>query len=248
MDEELFRAQLQPIVNISTRQTHSFEVLSRCVQALDIESFFKTVTPRSGADISIKVLRDTMAGFINNPHTLQFNLSPKQLLFPTTLNKLTHILTKSGYPPSMLICELTEIDDTDIFQLAEVMCKLTSMGLRFSLDDFGTGKSGYERLFKLPISQLKIDRQFIAEIDRCTKQQKLVSHLIDLSEMFGAEVVVEGVETKNQHDTLHEIGVTLAQGYFYQKPYPLREIREPYSSSCVESSVWPLPYIPAYSK
>lgn len=66
--------------------------------------------------------------------------------------------------------------------------------------------------------------------------------------MFGAEVVAEGVETRNQHDTLHEIGVTLAQGYFYQRPYPLREIREPYCARSEEFVSYQTPFIPVYSK
>lgn len=224
MDERKFSAQLQPIVNIHTQEVYSFEVLSRCDDPINIEEFFKRVHPSEGASISIKVLKDVMHAFAKDPKVIQFNISPTQLLYPTTINKLCNILSGS-YPSSFIICELTEMGDIDVHHLADVMCALVEKGLKFSLDDFGVGNNGFERLWKLPVSQLKVDRQFVADIHHCKKQQLLVSHLLELSEMFDVQVVCEGVETLTHHATLQQLGVSFAQGYLYKRPFPLFDLQ-----------------------
>lgn len=222
MDEHQFCAQVQPIVNIKECQHSSFEILSRCNIDINIDNFFKNVNPSLGAMISLKVLGDTMNYFSDNPRNLQFNLSPKQLMLPDVQFRLRRLL--KSYPANKIVCELTEVEHEDVSNLVGVMADFNELGMQFSLDDYGSGNSSLERLVHLPVKQIKIDRQFITNINACPKQEYVLKYLADFSRTFGIEVVCEGVERIEQHNKLLELGFDYAQGYLYKKPHPLSEV------------------------
>jgi EAL domain-containing protein (putative c-di-GMP-specific phosphodiesterase class I) len=98
--------------------------------------------------------------------------------------------------------------------------KLRSLGIGLSIDDYGTGSSSLSYLRNIPISELKIDRSFVANMLDSSADRKLVETIIDLGHRFDMQVVAEGVESAKQLELLKQMGCDLAQGYYFSKPLP----------------------------
>ena len=109
------------------------------------------------------------------------------------------------------------------------MNELRDSGFRLSMDDFGTGYSSLSQLMKMPIDYLKLDKSFI---DNCTtddeenKTDKFIANVIRIAKDINCKVVAEGVETKEQRDTLLKAGCDIIQGFYYAKPMPISEYEE----------------------
>ena len=99
----------------------------------------------------------------------------------------------------------------------ENMLKLAAKGIRFSIDDFGTGFSSLDRLHQLPVSILKIDRTFVMRMLDPDGTLPIVNTIISMAHSLNVGVVAEGVETKEQFHALYEMGCDLFQGYFFSR-------------------------------
>jgi EAL domain-containing protein (putative c-di-GMP-specific phosphodiesterase class I) len=102
--------------------------------------------------------------------------------------------------------------------------KLKAIGLQIALDDFGTGFCSFAYLTSMPIDVLKIDKQFIDDINCSEKGNKIVHAMLELAANLGMETVAEGVETQDQNDFLRSRGCTSIQGYLAAKPMPAAEL------------------------
>jgi len=98
--------------------------------------------------------------------------------------------------------------------------------VRFSLDDFGTGFSSFVHLNSLPITLLKVDRSFVAEMEMREENRKLVHAMINLAHNLNLEVVAEGVESEEQMALLRGFGCDQVQGFLVSKPLPVGELME----------------------
>ncbi|HEY1479889.1 MAG TPA: EAL domain-containing protein [Gaiellales bacterium] len=154
------------------------------------------------------------------PMRVCVNLSPCQLADPELRGLVAETLAASGLPASLLELELTE---TALMEQGEEgsarLCELRSLGVRISLDDFGTGFSSLARLQYLPLDALKIDRSFVAEIG-IGSGTAILRSIIELAHTLGLLVVAEGVETTEQLETLHALGSDQMQGYLLGRPSP----------------------------
>ena len=106
----------------------------------------------------------------------------------------------------------------------QTMDALGRLGVRFSLDDFGTGFSSFVHLNSLPIALLKVDKSFVGGMEEREENRKLVHAMINLAHNLNLEVVAEGVETAEQLDLLRGFGCDQVQGYLISKPLPLAEL------------------------
>jgi EAL domain-containing protein (putative c-di-GMP-specific phosphodiesterase class I) len=106
------------------------------------------------------------------------------------------------------------------------MDALGRLGVRFSLDDFGTGFSSFVHLNSLPITLLKIDKSFVGGMEQREENCKLVHAMINLAHNLHLEVVAEGVETPEQLELLRGFGCDQVQGYLISRPLPLAELVE----------------------
>jgi EAL domain-containing protein (putative c-di-GMP-specific phosphodiesterase class I) len=106
------------------------------------------------------------------------------------------------------------------------MDALGRLGVRFSLDDFGTGFSSFVHLNSLPITLLKIDKSFVGGMEQREENRQLVHAMINLAHNLNLEVVAEGVETPEQLDLLRGFDCDQVQGYLISKPLPLAELVE----------------------
>ena len=124
-------------------------------------------------------------------------------------------------PPERLVLEITErtlLQDEQ--QARTVLTQLNALGIRISIDDYGTGYSSLASLRQLPIQQVKIDRCFVTGIPADASNDAIVRSTIDLAHALGAIVVAEGVETASELQRLADTACDLAQGYLIGRPLP----------------------------
>lgn len=153
---------------------------------------------------------------------LSINISIKQLQHADFVNDLLSALHNTGANPKLLTLEITEsLSLTQSSHALEKMRLLKQHGIRFSLDDFGTGFSSLSYLKNLPFDELKIDQSFIADITTNPTSASIVQATINLGLALGLTVITEGVETKEQLDLLVQAGCRSFQGYAFYKPLPL---------------------------
>jgi len=155
------------------------------------------------------------------------NLSPRQVASSDIVDTVASALHRHGLPPSALWLEITETaitEDTAI--TAGVMTGLRMLGVRLALDDFGTGYSSLSGLQYLPVSRVKIDRQFTSGLGSDGSNEKLIRCIAAVAESFELDVVAEGVETREQLAALKEIGCTQIQGFLFSKAVPAAEVPE----------------------
>lgn len=156
---------------------------------------------------------------------LAINLSSQLLMddkFPQFMKK---ILVATNVPPEKIEIEITEkVLNDDSKVNSRTLKDLKDMGIRLILDDFGIGNSSLKNLKKLPISGLKIDQSFIADINKDKGNTAIVKSIIALAHNLGLEVVAEGVETKEQANFLLKNKCHKAQGFLYSKPVSEKDI------------------------
>lgn len=152
------------------------------------------------------------------------NISARGLHRDGLADLVVTALAKHQVPPSRLLLEITETaiaDDPD--GAHRVLNRLGEYGVRFSIDDFGRGYSSLAVLRKLPVDELKIDRQFVSEL-ATPESHAVVDYSIQLGHMLGVQVVAEGVEDETDTDTLRRLGCDLVQGYLYSRALPADEM------------------------
>jgi EAL domain-containing protein (putative c-di-GMP-specific phosphodiesterase class I) len=123
-----------------------------------------------------------------------------------------------------LLIEVTEsVFMSDYENLVLMLRDIRQYGVSLSIDDFGTGHSSLSRLRKLPVSELKIDRSFVSDMDRNKDDRVIVKSTIDMARNLGLEVVAEGVERAAVIDDLARMHCHMAQGYHISPALPVDE-------------------------
>jgi EAL domain-containing protein (putative c-di-GMP-specific phosphodiesterase class I) len=107
---------------------------------------------------------------------------------------------------------------------AEIFAQLRAMGVKISIDDFGSGYSSLAYLKQLPVDELKIDRSFVIGIAPSAEEIAIVRSAIEIGHSLGLKVVAEGVETQAAWDILAELGCDTVQGYLITRPLPARQL------------------------
>lgn len=125
-----------------------------------------------------------------------------------------------------------EITETVFFdeknKMIEVVNQLKELGLNLAMDDFGSGYSSLNILRDIPFDILKIDREFVSESVASKSSIIIMQKIIEMAKGLKIKVICEGVETKEQIETLRDLGCTMVQGYYYDKPIPMEDFLEKY--------------------
>jgi diguanylate cyclase (GGDEF)-like protein len=159
-----------------------------------------------------------------DPVRVSVNVSARQFKSRTLVERVVEILDDTGLDAKWLELEITEsMLMNDIEQTVRKMSQLRVLGIGLSIDDFGTGYSSLSYLGRFPITTLKIDRAFIADVDTNPKTAEIARAIIGLSRGLNLEVVAEGAEVVAHVDFLREHGCHTVQGFFYSKPVPAEE-------------------------
>ena len=160
---------------------------------------------------------------------MNVNLSYAQLEQSDFVETVLQLLEQTGFPSGNLCLEITErCRLLDMSLLKKMFKTFRDHGIRVALDDFGTGFSSLGILRELPVDTVKIDREYVKNVEKSTSDQNTVKFISNLADAFSAEVCVEGVETAQMRDFLKTYGVTSLQGYFYSKPIPFDQFVEKY--------------------
>lgn len=137
------------------------------------------------------------------------------------------LLNKYKIPPELLEFELTETVFTDkVDDTILLMNELRKLGVKVSMDDFGSGYSSLNVLTKLPIDVLKLDKDFLKDFEMDSEEKIIIPSIVDMAKKMKLSVVCEGVETNEQVKFLREVGCDYAQGYYYSKPVPIPRFDE----------------------
>jgi diguanylate cyclase (GGDEF)-like protein/PAS domain S-box-containing protein len=154
------------------------------------------------------------------------NLSARQFQQQDLAKTVEAALLASDLPPQSLELEITEsVAMHSAEWTAGVLRVLQRMGVRISIDDFGTGQSSLSYLKHFPLTTLKIDRAFVKDIRVNPDGEAIVNAVIALAHVLKLRVVAEGVETAEQIAFLREVGCEEIQGYFYSRPLPADQLR-----------------------
>ncbi len=225
----------QPIVAAADGRVRGFEALLRWARTeggMVFPDDFIPVAEETGLIIPIgawvlaqaccfnKSLMD--AGF--GDLVMSVNISVVQLRRKSIVDVIRRVLAESGLPPELLEIEVTEsifINSSDA--AIEALQAIRALGVKVSLDDFGTGFSSLSHLQRLPISHLKIDRGFVSAM-KPDEGSDLIPAIIMLAHQLKLRVIAEGVESGMQLDRLIKEGSDYCQGYFFSRPMPQENV------------------------
>jgi diguanylate cyclase (GGDEF)-like protein len=226
------RLVYQPIVDATTERTTAFEVLARWQSprlGLVSPADFIPAAERIGLIRSLTraLLIKALAVAKTWPDhiCLSFNLSAHDICSPEGILPLIAVIEASGVSPHRIDFEITETAVTFDFARAQAsIAALKAMGCGISLDDFGTGYSSLSHVHLLSLDKIKVDRSFVAEINDNGVAHKIVKSIAGLCADMDLTCTVEGVETKEQLNSLRELGCDLIQGYLFAKPMPAEAV------------------------
>ncbi len=157
--------------------------------------------------------------------TVAVNIHARHLEQPELARAVSQALDATGLESSTLELELTETGVMrDIKRSLDSLQGLKQLGVRLALDDFGTGYSSLAYLTQLPIDTLKIDRSFVDKLGESGQSRAVVRSITALAQALGLSTVAEGVETREQLDSLRALGCDEVQGYFYGRPMPADDL------------------------
>jgi len=149
------------------------------------------------------------------------NVPPSHLRSAGFVERVCAQIDAGGVPAQSVLLELTETTFVEDFTRTKVIMQLLAdYGVRFSLDDFGTGFSSLGYLGRLPLHVLKVDRSFVQQVDADQRQRAIVEAVIHMGQLLGLTVVAEGVETRSQAGRLTALGCDAVQGFLYGRPVP----------------------------
>ncbi|MCX6052498.1 MAG: EAL domain-containing protein [Campylobacterales bacterium] len=158
---------------------------------------------------------------------VSLNVSMKHLEDKQFMQYFRETIANIGFDTSFLELEITESQIMkNPVSAIETLKNIRLMGIRISIDDFGTGYSSLSYLKRLPINNLKIDREFIVDAYKDEEDASIVRAIIALAKSLNLSYIAEGVETKEQLDFLLEEGCHNIQGYYYSKPLPESAFKE----------------------
>jgi EAL domain-containing protein (putative c-di-GMP-specific phosphodiesterase class I) len=149
------------------------------------------------------------------------NVSMRQFFYYDFVNNVNDLCEQylTEETRHKVVFEVTEsVVAEDVDSVIQIMYEIRKLGIRFSMDDFGTGYSSLSYLKCLPISEIKIDRSFISEIDKEENDQMMVHSILNMANHFDLTVVAEGIESKEQLNFLKANKCELYQGFLFSKP------------------------------
>lgn len=225
-----FRVWYQPVWDAANRAFTSAEALLRLSTPAGEPvppSEFIPLAEESDLinDLSWLVLEEVCrllsGGTVSALESVSINLSMQQFLDPDLVPRLRRCLETYALSPTQLKIEITErVAAQDIGRTAAVMDQLSSMGIHFYLDDFGTGWSNLSCALDLPFQCVKLDHSLLSAYPASPRSRQLIHGLVALFHELDVAVVAEGVETQAQADALGGCGVDWLQGYHLARPMP----------------------------
>lgn len=233
-----FEMFFQPIVMTQTKKLVSSEALVRWyspelgfitpINFISLSEYLGLIVP-----LGEYVLRETfrICKHWNDTYDPDFmvsvNLSVIQLVQPNIVERIKEIARATEVNPNNIILEVTEslaVEDMNLMK--NVLIRLKEYGFSIALDDFGTGYSSLNHIMEMPLDYIKIDKSFVSNYGTANFNPSLLSAITELAHSVNMEVIVEGVETKQQMEFLMFLNTDRIQGYLYGKPMPAKDFEK----------------------
>jgi EAL domain-containing protein (putative c-di-GMP-specific phosphodiesterase class I) len=221
-----FIVEFQPIIAFATGEAEGYEALIRWEHPLRgriAPSLFIPVAEEIGIiePIGEWVLREACTQIARLPGTpfVSVNLSPFQFRSRGIVKTIMSAVTATGLSADRLVLEITEtvlLRDDKVTR--DALAQLRQLGVKLALDDFGTGHSSLHYLQKFHFDKIKIDRSFVATFDKDRTNNAVVRAVVNLGRDLDIEVIAEGIETREQFESLAALGCRSAQGYLTGRP------------------------------
>jgi EAL domain-containing protein (putative c-di-GMP-specific phosphodiesterase class I) len=228
LERDEFALQFQPLVDLADRRVFGAEALLRwrSAEGLIPPGRFIPLAEKTGLIVQIGewVLRrasQRMRAWLDagvELEVLSVNVSPRQFERADVCERIAAIVGESGVPFDKMEIEITESVLMSQKDAAAKLRQLRLLGLRVSVDDFGTGHSSLAYLKSFPIYKLKLDRAFIQDIPGDAAGMEIAAAVIRLGHSLDVEVLAEGVEKEAQAEFLVRAGCRLAQGFLFGRP------------------------------
>lgn len=226
----------QPKINSSDGSVHSVEALLRWdhpTRGLLLPEEFLPAAERAGlmrkiADRTLKLALSQIQYWREKGVTssVAVNLATTNLLDLELVGSIERLLWARGLPADALIVEITESALVDSARSRNTVAELQRLGVRISLDDYGTGWSSLARLQDVSVDELKLDRIFVARLAQDARSVAIVRSTVALADSLGADLVAEGVEDEVTLSALQRFGCTITQGFVHTPPLPPAELEE----------------------
>ncbi|MEM9540064.1 MAG: EAL domain-containing protein [Cyanobacteria bacterium P01_E01_bin.42] len=237
--EEQFVLYYQPIVDLRTKQINGFEALIRWQHPEKgfISPFmFIPLAEETGLIIPLgrwifqeacRQARQWQEQFPQRSLILSVNLSGRQFEQADLIEMLAQIIKEANIREWTLKLEITEsMVMGNVEEAIDLMLRIKSLGCKLSMDDFGTGYSSLSQLRRFPVDTLKVDKSFVRKMGESHEDCEIVRMIVALGHTLGMEIIAEGVETKEDMETLQSLECEFGQGYFWSKPIPAQDATE----------------------
>lgn len=230
IEKEQFEVWYQPQINAKNNEVYGIECLLRWIhpeQGIISPDLFIPIAEANGAikELGCFVLKSACkqlrlwreSGLFTG--TMAINISLRQFDRNDLFSQVEQTLKEEMLPGNAIELEVTEsLFSEDNNHHTPILRALRKLGVKVAIDDFGTGYSSLQRLKRLPIDNVKIDKCFIDNIEHNNNDAAIVKVIIILSKTFNIELIAEGIETQAQANKLCELGCYNHQGYLYSKP------------------------------
>ncbi|HBR68636.1 MAG TPA: cyclic nucleotide-binding protein [Rhodospirillaceae bacterium] len=238
LDKREITLHYQPIVNLKTGKVAGFEALMRWQhpqKGFISPAVFIPIIEENGLIVeasrwalheACKTLKriESQTGHNRELH-MSVNFSSTDFSSDNFVNTIYNIISESDVDPKQIHLEITErllMQQPDNAKDTLLMCRKAGMGI--AIDDFGTGYSSLSYLHYFPIDTLKVDQSFIRTMRKDPGASELVRSIVGLGKNLKMHVIAEGIESKEEGKMLRDMGCDMAQGYFFAKPMPEREL------------------------
>ena len=234
LSDREFKLYYQPIVCLKTGRISGFEALVRWIsptRGFVSPGAFIPIAEETGSIVPMgKWILETACYQMQQwceqfPEArevvMSVNLSSRQFAQIDLIAQIQEALIVSGLNAANLKLEITEsmvMDDVE--NTIVLLHQLKELGVKISMDDFGTGFSSFSYLHRFPTDTLKIDRSFVSNMSQGVKNQEIVSTIIILAHKLGMDAIAEGIETESEREIIESFDCEYGQGYFFAKPLP----------------------------
>ena len=229
LENNKLTVNFQPIFDMTSNEITCVEALSRWhhpEHGLVSPEIFISLAEQTGLinQLTYWVLNESISQVakwhkINKELIVSVNLSVFNFKDSSFIGEICGVLKKHDFPNDKLKLEITESAMMEnSLQAIEVLTSLHSMGIKLSIDDYGTGFSSMAYLKELPVDELKIDKSFVIDLDQDESNDAIVRSTIELAHNLGLKVVAEGVETEKVNGMLKKYKCDMAQGFHLSHP------------------------------
>lgn len=235
IDSRQFHIWYQPIYSVKEKKFSYMEALARLnfteIGNISPVEFIEVAENRGLIEKLGFVVFEKVCKFIseniNIIQAVSVNFSVYQMVNPNVVEKVLSTIRKYNLSPNRIIMEITESIFIEDFNVVKAnMITLAKEGIRFYLDDFGTGYSNLANVVKLPFSTIKIDRSLVLMTEDDAKGDLFLKNILSTFKDAGFDILVEGVETMSQSETVQNDGADYIQGFLFSRAIPEKECIE----------------------